>query len=200
MKKGITGRFWMVFVLSVFFASPVWGGVPTEKIKETTDKILGVITRPDLKGPAKTAERRKLMRQYIDERFDWKEMSRRSLGRHWLNRTNQEKTTFIALFGKLLERTYLDKVEGYSGEKVDYLDETVDGDYGDVKVKISTLRQQEVDVEYRLQKKNNDWLVYDIYIEGVGLINNYRVQFNSIITRSSFNALVKRLEEKVSQE
>jgi len=200
MKKEIIVRFGILFVLCVFVAPSVRGGVPTEKIKETTDKILAVITRPELKGPAKTVERRKLVRQYIDERFDWEEMSRRSLGRHWIKRTEQEKTTFVALFGKLLERTYLDKVEGYSGEKVDYMDETQDGDYGNVKVKILTMREQEVLVEYRLKKKNSDWLVYDISIEGVSLINNYRVQFNSIIMRSSYNDLVKRLEEKVSQE
>ena len=200
MKKEVILRIGMLFVWCVFFAFPAWGGLPTEKIKETTDNILAIITRPELKGPDKAAERRNLMRQYIDERFDWEEMSRRSLGRHWRKRTIEEKATFVKLFGKLLERTYLDKVEGYSGEKVDYLDETLDGDYGTVEVKILTLRGQEVNVEYRLKKEKNDWLVYDIAIEGVSLINNYRVQFNSIITRSSYNALVRRLEEKVLQE
>ncbi|MBW1800965.1 MAG: ABC transporter substrate-binding protein [Deltaproteobacteria bacterium] len=200
MKKEMMVRVGMLFLLCVFYASSVWGGVPTEKIKETTDNILAIITRPELKGPAKAMERRKLIRRYINERFDWEEMSRRSLGRHWRKRTKPEKATFVTLFGKLLERTYLDKVEGYSGEKVDYLDETLDGDYGNVKVKILTPGEHEVNVEYRMKKKNNDWLVYDISIEGVSLINNYRVQFNSIITRSSYNALVRRLEEKVSQE
>ncbi len=187
-----------------FFASFGWAGEPTEKIKQTTEKILSVVTDKSLKDPAKAGERKKNIRKAVDERFDWQEMARRSLARHWLQRTEEERQAFTALFSDLLERTYLNKVEGYSGEKVHYSDESIDDDYSDdysvVKVKIITSKNDEIEVDYRLRRKNGDWFVYDISIEGVSLVNNYRVQFNNILMRSSYKKLVQRLQEKVSEQ
>lgn len=180
--------------------SAAWAGAPTDKIRETTDKILAIVSNTALKGPEKEQERRKLIHAALNERFDWKEMARRSLALHWSRRTDEEKKDFIDLYKKLLERTYLGKVENYSGEKVIYVGETIDGEYGSVRVKIITTKDQEILVEYRLRNGQTDWKVYDISIAGVSLINNYRAQFNSIITKSSYQELVKRLTEKVSQE
>jgi len=177
-----------------------WAGEPTEKIKQTTDKILKIVTDPALKNPSRDQERRKLIRSAVDERFDWEEMTRRSLARYWDQRTDQEKKEFVRLFGELLERTYMNKVEGYSGEKVQYEGETLESEYAVVKVKIVTRKNVDIPVEYRLHKKGNDWFVYDISIEGVSLVSNYRTQFNSIITQSSYENLVKKLKEKVAQK
>jgi len=191
-------------MLSLFLAFgialPVWAEGPTEKMKKTTKKILSVVIDPALKDPAKAGERKKKIREAVDERFDWEEMARRSLARHWAKRTSEEKKVFVPLFSQLLERTYLDKVEGYSGEKVHYVGESIEGDYAVVKVKIVTDRSEEISVDYRLRKKDNNWLVYDISIEGVSLVNNYRVQFNNILMRSSYQKLVRRLQEKVAEE
>ena len=193
-----------VIVLFLFLAIglPVygWAGEPTEKIKQTTDKILKIVTDPALKNPSRDQERRKLIRSAVDERFDWEEMTRRSLARYWDQRTDQEKKEFVRLFGELLERTYMNKVEGYSGEKVQYEGETLESEYAVVKVKIVTRKNVDIPVEYRLHKKGNDWFVYDISIEGVSLVSNYRTQFNSIITQSSYENLVKKLKEKVAQK
>ena len=98
-----------------------------------------------------------------------------------------------------MERTYLERVEGYSGEKVLYINEVVDGKYGIVSVKIVTEKDTEISVRYKVKKKGENWLVYDISIEGVSLINNYRKQFNSIIVRSSYKELVGKLREKVGK-
>jgi len=174
-------------------------GEATEKIKETTNKILSIVTKPELKEPGKEAERRKAIRKAVDERFDWEEMARRSLGTQWAQRTPEEKKEFVRLFGDLLERTYLERVEGYSGEKVFYTSEKLDGDYGEVDVKIVTTQNTEVPVKYRMRKKSNDWLVYDISISGVSLVNNYRVQFSSILAKSSYKDLVQQLEKKVAE-
>jgi phospholipid transport system substrate-binding protein len=187
-------------LLTFAIVVPVWAGAPVDAIKETTDKILAIITDPNLKDPAKAKERRSLIRKAVDERFDWKEMSRRSLARHWLKRTEEEKQAFVSLFGRLLERTYMDKVEDYSGEKVIYAGEVIDGEYGVVEVKIVTTKETEIPVIYKLREKEEDWLVYDISIEGVSLINNYRVQFNNMLARSSYEKLVKKLQEKVAEE
>ena len=188
----------MCLVLMTGGVTLAWAGEPTEKIKATTDKILGVVRDPALKGAAKEKERRALIRKAVDERFDWNEMARRSLARHWEGRTEDEKKEFVPLYADLVDRAYMSKVEGYSGEKVKYEGETVDGDYATVNVRIMTQKGQEISVEYRLRKKGNDWLIYDVSIEGVSLVNNYRTQFNSIISQSSYASLVKQLKTKVA--
>ncbi len=186
----------LFFLLLLGIAVPGWAGEPTEKIRQTTDRILSIVRNPALKGPSKAEEKRKRIRQAVDERFNWEEMAQRALARHWNQRTPEEKKEFIRLFGDLLEKTYLNKVEGYSGEKVQYEGESVDGNYAVVRMKIVTEKNVDVPVEYRLKKEATDWLVYDISIEGVSLINNYRSQFNTIISQSSYGNLVKKLKEK----
>jgi phospholipid transport system substrate-binding protein len=175
-----------------------FAGEPTQQLKQTTDKILSILSDPDLKDSAKAQDRKQLISRAIDERFDWEEMSRRSLARHWAQRTPEEKKEFMQVYRQLLERTYLDKVEDYSGETVSYEGESVEGTYANVKVKILTTTQREIPIEYRVMKKGSHWLVYDISIEGVSLVNNYRSQFNSILVKSSYKELIRKLKEKIS--
>ena len=188
------------FLWMVLLAAPCLGGAPTDGIKKTTDRILVIVSDPALKGPENRKKRGQLIRQAVDEQLNWEAMTQRSLARHWRGRTEAEKKEFIELFGKLLERTYLDKVGSYSGEKVIYVGETIDGKYGTVTAKIITHSRTEVAVRYRLKKTNGDWRVYDISVEGVSLVNNYRKQFNSIILRSSYDDLVAKLREKVAEK
>jgi phospholipid transport system substrate-binding protein len=177
-------------------AVPLLAAGPMEEIKQTTDKILSIVTNPALKAPSKTEEKEKLLHQAVRERFDWEEVARRSLATHWAKRTAEERKEFIHLFSELLERTYMKKVEGFSGEKVLYEGETIEKDYATVKVKIITKNDKDIPLEYRLKKEGNNWFIYDVSIEGVSLVNNYRTQFNSILFQSSYEELVKRLREK----
>jgi phospholipid transport system substrate-binding protein len=192
---------WIALVITLAFAwtSPAWAGVPTERVKETADKIIAIVSDPSLKDPAQAVERRERIRRTVDELCDWEEMSRRSLGRYWAQRSEQEKKEFVQLFGQLLERTYIDKVEGYSGEKVIYTGERVDGDYAEVDVKIVTKKNTEIPVVYRLRSREQKWWAYDMVIEGVSLVNNYRTQFSDILAKSSFEGLMKRLKEKAAE-
>jgi phospholipid transport system substrate-binding protein len=197
---------WTFFIQAMFCLSLIFGmvvpgfsGEPQDQLKETTDKVLSVLTDPDLKSLSKAKERRERIQKIVDERFDWEEMARRSLARHWTQRTPEEKREFVPLFKALLERVYADKVEGYSWNKISYEGETIDGDYAAIKVKIFTVKDQAIRVEYRTLKKGNHWLVYDFSVEGVGLVNNYRQQFNEIIAKSSFQELIKRLKAKSAQ-
>jgi phospholipid transport system substrate-binding protein len=190
--------FSLIFVLATLI--PVFAGEPTQQIKQTTEQILAVLSNPDLKGPGKALERKKQFSQALDERFDWEELSRRSLARHWTERTPQEKKDFVPLYRDLLERTYLEKVDDYSGETVRYEGETLDGEYATVKVKIQTKSKREIPVEYRMLKKGTTWRVYDITIEGVSLVNNYRQQFSSMLQKSTFQEVLKKLREKSSLE
>lgn len=185
---------------AILVVAPALAGEPTEQIKATTDKILVIVSDLALKPPEKAKERKRQLRKAVDERFDWEEMSRRTLARHWAKRTEQERKEFVDLFGKLLERTYSDKVDNYSGETVRYEGDIVDGEYAEVRVRILTRKDTEIPVKYRVRKKSDGWFVYDITIEGVSLINNYRTQFNTIIMRSSYKELIKKLKAKVEED
>ncbi len=189
----------VVLFVSVALAAKWVPGGPTEQIKTTTQRILEIVKDPILKTPDKAEERRRLIWEEIDKRFDWNEMARRTLSIHWRKRTPEERAEFTRLYAKLLERTYLNRIEAYSGEKVLYLGERVEGNYGLVKVEIITTRNTEIQVLYRVKKKGEKWLVYDVSIEGVSLVNNYRKQFNAIITKSSFEKLMERLRAKVEK-
>jgi len=197
IKRAYLYRWSFVLFLIIGIAVPALADGPEEEIRQTTNKILSIVTDPALKNPSREEERRRLVRKVVDERFDWEEMSRRSLARYWDQRTEEEKKEFVRLYSDLLERTYMDKVEGYSGEKVTYEGESVDNGYAMVKVKIVTKKNTDIHVRYGLKKKGNKWLVYDVSIEGVSLVNSYRTQFNRIILQSSYENLVKRLRERV---
>ena len=187
-------------ILIKAFAVTAFAGDPTEVIRKTTDKIIAIVKNPALQGPEKKKERDRLIRDAADEIFDREEMSRRTLAQHWRKRTPEEKKEFMDLFEDLLEKTYIDRVEGYSGEKVLYEGERIEGNYALVKVEIMTKQDAKIPVLYRLKKTKSGWLVYDLSIEGVSLINNYRTQFNSIILDSSFKGLMKKLREKVGKQ
>lgn len=185
----------MIFCL----VTPSIAGEPTDQIKHTTDKMIAILSDPALKDPSKDEERRKMIRNAADERFDWREMARRSLARHWRNRTKEEKKEFVPLFTDLLERTYMRRIENYSGDNVSYDGERVEGKYSLVKVRIFTDKQVEIPVVYKMKKKGPKWMIYDVSIEGVSLVNNYRKQFDSVILTSSYEGLVEKLKEKVAK-
>ncbi len=184
------------FTLTFLIVGMAIAGEPQDQLRQTTDQVIAILSDPALKSPDKTKERRELILKAIDERFDWEEMARRSLARHWAQRTPDERKEFIHLFKNLLERVYMDKVDGNSWDKVLYEGEQIDADYAAIKVKVITSKDQSIQVEYRMRKRGNRWLVYDFIVEGVGLVNNYRIQFNEIILKTSYQELVKRLKAK----
>jgi len=174
-------------------------GEPTDQVRETVDAVVKILSDKELKNPEKEKERRARIRQTIVKRFDFEEMAKRSLAAHWKDQTPAEKKEFVALYTDLLENRYIRGIERYENEKFVYYDERVDGDYAMVKTKIVDKKGLSTPVEYRIQKKKDKWEVYDIVIEGVSLVNNYRTQFAQIIRSSSYNDLVKRLREKVNK-
>jgi phospholipid transport system substrate-binding protein len=196
MGKALNLQCTLFFLFVIGMSVPSMAGEPTEKVKQTTDKIIAIVNDPELQTPDKDIDRKRLIREAVSERFDWEEMSRRTLARHWRRMKQQERKRFVDLFARFLERNYADKLDGYAGAKINYLGESIEGQYGIVKVKIVTQKETEIPVSYRVKKRGDDWYVYDISIEGVCLINNYRSQFNSIIVKSSYEELFKRLEAK----
>ena len=199
MWQNLFARTIFLFLLIFGLAAPTQAGEPTEQMKLTIDKMIDILGNPDLQDPAKAEERRKLLRDTASERFDWREMARRSLAKHWQQRTDEEKREFVPLFTDLLEQAYMNRIENYSGDKVSYDGEKVKGEYSLVKVRIYTSKQTNIPVVYRLRKKDSQWLIYDISIEGVSLVKNYRKQFDSVILSSSYEGLVEKLKEKAAK-
>jgi phospholipid transport system substrate-binding protein len=182
---------------------PVEAGEPTDKIRETVNAVMDVLADESLKAPNRAAERRAKVRQAVLQRFGFEEMAQRAMGQHWRKRTPQEQQEFVALFSDLLERSYIDKIEGYGGGKqnIRYAKETTDKDgYASVRSEIVSERGQTYEIEYRLLQRNGNWQVYDIVIEGVSLVNNYRTQFNKVILEKSYEQLVKQMKLKQEQE
>jgi len=194
----------LAVVLAVLFAAwaPREGhaGAATDQVKVTVDQVLKILTDPSLKGDAKLKERRAKIRQAVVQRFGFTEMSKRSLGQHWAQRTPKEREEFVRLFTDLLERAYINRVDGYTGEQVVYLGESVDGNFSEVRTKIVTKKSQDVSIVYRLLKNEANWEVYDVVVEGVSLVNNYRTQFAKIIRTSSYEELVKKMQAKLAGE
>ena len=178
------------------FGAPAWAGPPTEVVKQYTEQIVKVLEDPALKGEDKRGERRSTVRKIAVEVFDVNETARRALGRHWAARTPAEREEFVQLFTDLLDRTYVTRIDQYGGEKIKFVGETIDGDNALVKTKIITKQGTEIPVDGRLLRRNDKWLIYDISIEGVSLVANYRAQFDKIITKSSYAELVRQLKDK----
>jgi len=182
---------------SVLFAAPPAAETPLSVVRAATEKVLAIVTDPALKGDAFKQERRRRILQAAEDRFDWEALARRALARNWRKASSSQRKEFTDLFRKLIEDTYLQRVDGYSGEKVEYLGERVEGDTAVVEVRIVDRKGTQIPVTYRMRRKNGRWLVIDVTIEGVSLVNNYRSQFKAILRRSSFDELLNRLRQKV---
>ena len=184
-------------VAAVFVGgTPAWAGAPTEQLRGRIDRVLKILD-PEAKQDGKSEERRAAIRKLAQETFDFREISQRSLARHWQARTPAEKDEFTELFADLLERSYIGQIEQYSGgEKIAYVSESVEGRVALVRTKLITKAGTEIPVDYKLHEVGGNWLVYDVSIEGVSLISNYRAQFDRIIRSSSYKQLAEKLKAK----
>jgi phospholipid transport system substrate-binding protein len=169
---------------------------PTETVKSRVDEALQSLSQTANPG-AETSERRRAdIRRAADTLFDFPDMSRRALGRHWTDRTPAEREEFTRLFTDLIARTYIGKIDRYAGESIAYVGERVDGDEASVRSQVVTAKGSQIPVEYRLHRANDVWSAYDVLIENVSLVGTYRSQFDRIIKAESFATLLRRLREK----
>lgn len=199
-SRGINRAMCLGIPLALFFgvglaAQTVWAGGATDAMKGTIDEVLRILQDKNLKKAEKSEERRKLLEQVVGERFDYSEMSRRALGAPWAKLSDKEKNEFVELFQTLLVNSYADKVEAYSGEGVEYINERTEKDYAEVRTKVLT-GKTEIPLDYRLLFKASVWRVYDVVVDGVSLVNNYRGQFTKILRSGSFADLLDQLRKK----
>lgn len=189
----------MLLLGSGWVAAPALaGGAPTEAMKGTINEVIRILSDQGMKKPERAKERRLLLEKVVGARFNYEEMSKRSLAAQWQKLNDKERAEFVDLFRQLLTNSYADKVEGYSGEQVHYLNERLEGDYAEVRTKAIS-GKAEIPLDYRLLKREGDWQVYDVVVDGVSLVSNYRGQFAKIIRSSGYEDLVKQLREKSDQ-
>lgn len=201
MKKMIVAVSAALFLFILSAPSGAHTGEATVRVRLTIDKALVVLKDPALQGDVHKAERRRRIRAAVVGLIDFQEMTRRSLGLHWRRRTAGERVEFVNLFSDLLENSYISKIEQQTDEKVVYLGEKTNRKKTRalVKTKVLTAQGTETPIYYRMMKKKGRWVVYDIVIEGVSLVSNYRTQFGRIIKRSSYEDLVVALTKKVEK-
>jgi phospholipid transport system substrate-binding protein len=179
---------------SLALASEALAGPPSDQLRARIDRVVGILEDPALK--ARPEARRTALRGAAGDIFDFTEITRRALGRHWQAATPAEREELTRLLTALLERAYLGRIEQYSGERIVVAGEAVDGELATVRTKLVTKGDLEIPVDYRLQRVGDRWQAYDVAVEGVSLVANYRAQFNKIIQTSSAQTLVQRLRAK----
>jgi phospholipid transport system substrate-binding protein len=178
-------------VMLLLAGSPAWAG-PTDQLREYTDQVIKVLDDQALARQ----DRRAAVRKIAHEAFDVTETAKRVLARHWQARTPAEREEFTQLFADLLERTYIARMDEYGGERIRYVGESMDGELATVRARIMTRTGTEVPVESRMVRRGERWLIYDVLIENVSLIANYRSQFDRIVRANSYEELIRRLKHK----
>lgn len=182
---------WFVVVAAV----PAGSESPTEAVRGTITRVIGILEDQALKDPAKLMPRRRMLEEVIAGRFDYAEMSKRALAAYWAPLTETQRAEFVEIFKSFLSDRYAEKIEGYSGEQVVYLSERIEGTYAEVRTGLRSDKTA-IPMDYRLFLKEGRWHAYDIIVDGVSLVKNYRSQFQKIIRESSYQELVKKLRER----
>lgn len=198
MKKMMIPTFFVLTVSLLLFFSVASAGAssPRDQLQTSIDAILEVLKDQSMRGEANAAVRRQALRGKFFERFDFERMSQLSLGRHWRDISPEEQKTFVALFSRLLEDTYVGKIEAYTDEQVVFLKDQVRDNRAQIDTKIVT-DTIEIPIDYRMyQTDAGQWMVYDLVVEGVSLVANYRSQFSRMLESDSFDALIRELEKK----
>ena len=177
-------------------AAPAMG--PRETVESSVGRVITLLQDADAVKTDSTRQpdRRTEIRKLARELFDFEEVTRRTLSRHWAARSADERAEFVALFTELLERSYVNRVEAYAGENITYIGEAVDAGYATVRSKILTDRRSEIALDYRLHLRDGRWRVYDLQIDGVSFVSTYRSQFDRIIQAESYAALLERMRKK----
>jgi phospholipid transport system substrate-binding protein len=190
---GMLGAVAGVFMLSMPISS--LAETATDEVRGTLDKIHTIFQDPNLRSEARKRDRQIQLRQALGRRFDYTEMAKRALGSHWQEGKPRQQDEFVKLFAELVEETYLDQIDPYLGQKIVYLRESRDGDFSEVATKIISAKGDEFAINYRLRSYKGDWKIYDMVVENVSVVNNYRSQFNRVLNRGSFGELLKRLRQ-----
>ncbi len=189
----------VVGVLALLGPRTAHAGAPSDQLRSRMDRVVEIMSSPDLRSPARAPEREKVIREVARETFDFLETARLSLGDYWNARTPAERTEFVRLFTALLEHTWVQRVGLVDGRAVRYLGDTTDGDEATVRTTVVTKNRSQIDVAYRMRRAGDTWRIYDVLVEGESLVASYHAQFSHIIRSSSYRGLIEKMQAKVRQ-
>ncbi len=195
MKKGI----FTIIIVCLFVPLISFAGAPLDSVKAQINKVLDVLRDPSLKGEAGKKTKKAKIRNISDSFFDYTELSKRTLGQNWNKLNTKQQEEFISLYKQILENAYADKIVTYTDEKVNFGKET---QLTEKTVEVQTVvltKKADVPINYRVIQKGDEWKVYDVVIEGVSLINNYRNQFREILSNKNPDYLLETLRKKVGK-
>jgi len=167
----------------------------TESVKSTMDEVIYILNSKELNQPGRSVERRQKIEHVIRQGVSYEDMAKRALGWHWLELTDTERQEFVALFVQLLRDTFACRIDHYADEQVLYLSEQREDHFAEVKAKLSGPKT-ETFLHFRLADVLGHWHVYDVVIDGAGIVSNYHAQFASIIRTHSYTGLVNKMKEK----
>jgi phospholipid transport system substrate-binding protein len=184
-------------IVSLLFSLPAWAGAPMDAVQLNVNKVLEVLRDPKLKAESAKEAKKEKLRLIYDRMFDDVELGKRTLARNWNNMNTAQRQEFVKLFRQVLEKAYVDKILDYTNEKIVFDKETMlSATQAEVQTKIVTA-SKEIPIAYRVIVKDGAWKVYDIVIENVSLVLNYRTQFNDILEKNKPEHLLEILREKV---
>jgi len=182
-------------LLAVAVCSVAFAGEPQNRLKTGIDKVIAILSDSALKAPSKRLDRQAKLRTVADSFFDWRELSKRAVAESWSKYTPKQQDEFVASFSELLQKTYIRKLEKFNNEKVEYLKEQVDGNHAFINTQV-IMKDKSIPINY-VMIKHDQWMVYDVVIEGVSLVKNYRTQFAKILSKESPEALIQRIKDKI---
>jgi len=198
MKKQRMG---VIIILALLvFVMPVYAGVPLDAVQKCVNDMLDVLRDPKLKPESATEKKKDKLRVIYKNMFDEVEFSKRTLTRHWNEFTPDQRKEFVKLFEEILENSYADKILSYTNERVEFYKENKLSDTQvEVQSKIIT-SSKEIPMFYRMILKDGKWKVYDVVIENVSLVQNYRTQFNDILAKDNAEKLLQTLRKKLNKK
>jgi phospholipid transport system substrate-binding protein len=189
----------LILVASTCSVPGAWAGAPTDELRDGVDRVFKILRDPQMAGEVNATRRRSAIFTAADTIFDFGEMAKRSLGQHWTARTPVERTRFIALFTELIQQSYISKIDQHGKATMTFGGETIEGGHAAVRTTIPLSNGSEMPLEYRMHNRDARWRVYDLSIDGVSLVSNYRAQFNKIIRIDSFDVLVTKLRSQQTE-
>ena len=185
----------LILLCTLCSVDGTWAGPPTDHLREGVDRVGKILKDPELAADTRADERRVAIGTAVEKIFDFSETSKRSLGQYWAQRTPAEREEFVRLFTDLFKRTYVSKVDQFNSEMT-IRDETIEGDHAVVRTTLLLSKGGAMSLDYLMHHPGDRWQVYDLNIDGVSLVANYRAQFNKIIRTSSYEALVTTLRSR----
>ena len=199
MRKPLVGLSWLVVIFLAVFTSQAFGTTPLKTVEKRVNAALDVLSDPALKGDAAKETKEKKLWTIADEMFDYPGLSKRTLGKSWKKLNPEQQKEFIDLFSKHLGNVYLDRIMAYTDEKIVFDKERIKKDKALVYTRVIT-STKEIPLDYRMVSINGDWKVYDVLIEGISLVKNYRSQFREIINKKGPEDLLGTLRKKVKEK